>query len=74
MSEEQPCEVTDELPPKRRGRKPIYPLRDLQIGECLKIPLKKNIRQIISSTARQQGIAITTRLDLAEGVLKVWRK
>lgn len=57
-----------------RGRKPIYPLRSMQPGDCIKIPLKKNLRAIILSTARQQGLAITTQIDLDEGVLKVWRK
>lgn len=58
-------------PEKKQGRPPIYPLRKMNIGDKIVIPVKKNIRQIINGTARMQGLIVTTRL--IGDYLHVWR-
>jgi hypothetical protein len=59
-------------PPKRGG----YNFRALEIGDCVEVPIKKEMRSQssnLSTLARQQGIKVTVRIDRLMQVYRVWR-
>ncbi len=63
------------IPTIRRGRKAIYPVRELEIGEsfCVNVIGKRLecVRGAIYAFAGRIGIKVTTSVD--NGVLTVWR-